>query len=487
MSNVVSAVWEHEPGKIAVRAGGTALSYRDLTARAGAFGELLTERGIRPGDRVLLVAPTGLEFTVAYLGALAVGATVVTVNPLCAVPEFEYFLTDSGCSLVVTQEDCAERPGKAAEKTGVGVLVIPADLGSARDFRPLPRADTDVAVLLYTSGTTGRPKGAMLTHGNIAAAVTAYHELLTITSAERFGTALPLFHVFGQVAVLMSALRAGASVSLVTKFSGEALLDLAAEHRLTILCGVPTMWIGMLHATSAAELSDLRLAASGGAGLPAEVARTFEDRFGVTVLDGYGLSETASAGSFARPGRPAKEGSAGQPLPGLTIRVLDDDGDPVPVGEVGEVTISGPVVFAGYWGRESNGNVVHTGDLGRMDDDGYLWIVDRKKDLIIRGGYNVYPREIEEQLYAYPGVQEAAVVGVPDARLGEEIAAVVVPAANARIDPAELRGWLAERVAAYKVPRLYQLVEELPRGSTGKLLKREIDRDAVARNAVRAR
>lgn len=305
---------------------------------------------------------------------------------------------------------------------------------------------------------------------------------------DRMGTALPLFHVFGQACVMGTAFRTGASLSLLRPFSGPAVLQMAAAHEITILCGVPTMWNAMLHADidlSSKDLPRLRLAASGGAALPFEVAKAFNDRFGCMVLDGYGLSETTGAATFNVPDGKRKEASVGPALPGLEVAVVDADGKPLPPGEAGEVAIKGPVVMRGYWRRpDATAEVMRdgwflTGDVGRQDEDGYVWIVDRKKELIIRGGYNVYPREIEEILYAHPLIREAAVIGVPDERLGEEIAAIIALHPGASLDPAELREWLEERLATYKIPRIYQYMDELPRGSTGKILKRAIDRDAV--------
>src|SRR5699024_2884766 len=323
---------------------------------------------------------------------------------------------------------------------------------------------------------TGTPKGAVLTHGNLLGCGAGLSEALDLTADDRLGTALPLFHVFGQAAVMCTIYSACGSLSLLRPFDPAALLRMAADQRLTGLAGVPTMWNAMLHAeteVTAEDLSSLRLACSGGAALPLEVAKAFRDRFGALVLDGYGLSETAGAATFNRAIHPRKEMSVGRALPGGALAILDENRRRLAAGEVGEVAISGPYVMSGYWQRPEATDAVFegewflTGDIGRMDEDGDLWIVDRMKDLVIRGGYNVYPREVEEVLYGHPDVREVAVIGVPDARRGEELAA-------------ELRGWLEERVAAYKVPRIYHLVEALPKGATGKILKRQIDRDEVA-------
>ncbi|WP_432843097.1 AMP-binding protein [Dactylosporangium sp. CA-092794] len=497
MTNAVAAIWAHAaaaPDRPAVRTPEITWSYGELVRRSAAFADRLARAGIDAGDRVLLCAPTEPGFVAAYLGILARGAVAVTVNTQCAPAELEYFLRDAGCALAVAHAEVTGRLGPAAEATGTPLWTLPlAEAPPGGDVLPAERADDDLAVLLYTSGTTGRPKGAMLGHGNLSAAADAYCGLLSITAEDRIGTALPLFHVFGQVGVLLTALRAGAGMSLLRPFSAAGLLAMAAGHRLTMVSGVPTMWLEMLHATTGVgreELAGLRAACSGGAAMPLEVARAFRDRFGPEILDGYGLSETASAGALRDPAWPAKEGSVGPAVPGLRLAILDDGGEPLPSGAVGEVAIHGPAVGQGYWGRPQDTAEVlrdgwfRTGDLGRMDDEGYLWIVDRKKDMIIRGGYNVYPREVEEALYEHPEVREAAVIGVPDPRLGEEVAAVLVVAGP--VDPDGLRAWLEERLAVYKVPRLYHFVDALPRGATGKLLKRDIDRSAVLTRARRA-
>lgn len=503
MTNAVRPVWQHaerRPDATALRAGRSVWTYAEAAGQADSFRARLGEAGVRPGDRVLLAAPTGPEFVFAYLGVLAHGAVAVPVSPQCTSAELQYFLRDADCVLAVASGETADALRRAAAGTGAGFWTLPPGGTGTRDASTPGRvheADAgEAAVLLYTSGTTGRPKGAVLTHGNLASAAGIYAGLLDVSADDRVGTALPLFHVFGQVAVLLMAVQAGASVSVLHPFSGAAMLRMAAEHRLTIVSGVPTMWNEMLHADTpvlADQLAGLRLAASGGAALPREVARAFRERFGTTVLEGYALSETSAAAAFNHPGRPVREGSVGQALPGLRITVLDDGGQPLPAGRVGEIAVRGPVVTSGYWRRpeataqSTRGGWFLTGDMGRMDDEGYLWVVDRKKDMIIRGGYNVYPREIEELLYEHPAVREAAVVGVPDDRLGEEVAAVLVMDPSTAVELEELRAWLARRLASYKQPRLYHTVQSLPRGSTGKLLKQGIDRAELRRRARRVR
>jgi long-chain acyl-CoA synthetase len=495
MSNAIEALWAHAENqgeRIALRENERSWTYAELRQRIAAYARRVIDAGIQPGDRVLLIAPTSMEFVVAYHGLMASGVIAVTVNVLSTRQELEYFAADADCSLIIAWHESTDAAAETAKNLKLPFWTLTPDPAGPEpvDLAGLPVqvADDDVAVLLYTSGTTVRPKGAELMHRNLISCSLALREALGMDENDRMGTALPLFHVFGQACVMGTAFRTGASLSLLRPFSGPAVLQMAAAHEITILCGVPTMWNAMLHADVALgskDLPKLRLAASGGAALPFEVAKAFDERFGCMVLDGYGLSETTGAATFNVPDGKRKEASVGPALPGLEVAIVDSDGKPLPPGEAGEVAIKGHVVMRGYWRRPDataevmRGEWFLTGDVGKQDEDGYVWIVDRKKELIIRGGYNVYPREIEEILYAHPLIREAAVIGIPDERLGEEIAAIIALHPGASLDPVELRKWLEERLATYKVPRIYQFMGELPRGSTGKILKRAIDRDAV--------
>lgn len=498
MTNAASLIWdraEQTPDALALREGDRSWTYAQL--RSGIRGAMaqLGEHGVGPGARVLVVVPTSAEFVLTYHAVLALGATAVTVNPLCTTRELAHFVDDAGCTVALGWHEGADAVTTTAQSAGVPLWILePGCVLPDGDAEPAEVASDDAAVLLYTSGTTGAPKGAVLTHGNLLACGAALASALDLSPQDRMGTALPLFHVFGQAAVMFTAYTVGGSLSLQRPFDPGAMLRMAVDQRLTGIAGVPTMWNAMLHVdtdVTAEDLSELRLASSGGAALPLEVAKAFRERFGAVVLDGYGLSETAGASTFNRAIHPRKEMSVGRALPGSRLAILDEDRNELPPGEVGEVAIDGPFVMREYWNKpEATAAVRHgdwflTGDIGRMDDDGDLWIVDRKKDLVIRGGYNVYPREVEEVLYGHPDILEAAVIGVPDERLGEEIAAVITPQPGRSIDPTELRIWLEERVAAYKVPRIYQLVEALPKGATGKILKRAIDRGDIATTGER--
>jgi long-chain acyl-CoA synthetase len=496
MSNTAQAIWDHaaaDPQRIAIRGAGEPWTYGRLVERASAFAARLAGAGIAPGERVILVAPSVPEFAAAYYGLHAAGAVAVTVNTMSTRPEIEYALTDAEGSLVVAWHEVGEAPAAAAQAPGVPCWTLEADLADvpaapAAAVAPHAVAQDDTAVLLYTSGTTGRPKGAQLTHGNLVACASIFDEVLEVAAEDRMGTALPLFHVFGQAVVMGSTLRAGASLSLLARFEAEALLAMLRRDRLTIMSGVPTMWNALLHAAEGydrADFASLRLAASGGASLPAEVIRAFTERFGCVILEGYGLSETTGAATFNGIHRERKAGAVGIALPRCKVEVRGDDGAVVPEGEVGEVHIRGPVVMKGYYNRpEATAEALvdgwlRTGDLGTKDADGDIRIVDRKKDLIIRGGYNVYPSEVEEVLYEHPAILEVAVIGVPDDHYGEEVAAVLALRDGQALEPAELRLWAKERLSAYKVPRLFQVVDALPKGATGKILKRSIDTGAV--------
>jgi long-chain acyl-CoA synthetase len=352
---------------------------------------------------------------------------------------------------------------------------------------PAPREAGDTAVILYTSGTTGSPKGAQITERNLRACAEAFEDVLELGEADRFATALPLFHIFGQAVVLGSSLLAGASVTLQARFDPVALIDLLRRDRITMLAGVPTMYSAMVGAASDAgpeDFAGLRLAASGGASLPAEIIRRFEERYGCAILEGYGLTESTGAATFNGLHRRRKVGSVGIPLPGSEVRIVGEGGEMRAEGEIGEILVKGPIVMKGYWNRaEATAQTLrdgwlHTGDLGRQDADGDVQIVDRLKELIVRGGYNVYPREVEEVLYAHPDIAEAAVLGVPDEHLGEEVGAAVVLRPGAVGDPQALRSWAKERLSAYKVPHLLAFCDELPKGPSGKVLKRAINLDS---------
>jgi long-chain acyl-CoA synthetase len=411
------------------------------------------------------------------------------MNPLLKGREVAYYLGDSGARFIFAWHGFADEARSGAERVDSEVIVVvPAtfsELAAAAklDERVADRDADDLAVILYTSGTTGTPKGAELTHANLVRnAEVLCADLLRLTPDDVIFGGLPLFHSFGQTCALNAAMASGACVTLLPRFAPDHALQILAEHRVTVFEGVPTMYVALLgHPDRAGyDVSALRVCVSGGAALPVEVLRGFEEAFGCLVLEGYGLSETSPVASFNHPDRERKPGSIGTPIRGVEMRVLDKEGEEVPRGEIGEIVIRGHNVMRGYWRKpEETAKAIpdgwfRTGDLGRIDKDGYFEIVDRKKDMIIRGGYNVYPREIEEVLYEHPAVAEAAVIGLPHQALGEEVGAAVVVKPGSDVTAEELREHVKAQVAAYKYPRAVWLVDALPKGPTGKILKREI-------------
>ena len=476
-------------GRVAVRVDNAAMTYRALDEASARVAGLLLERGLTPGDRVGIMMPNVAEVPVVYYGVLRAGGVVVPMNPLLKGREVAFYLGNSGAGLVFAWHAFADQARAGADQAGADLVVVDAEsfpelLASANpEYQVADRASEDTAVILYTSGTTGQPKGAELTHGNlISNTEVSRADIVRAGPDDVIFGGLPLFHVFGQTVAMNVAVAAGACLTLLPRFDAAHALQIVTDHRVTVFEGVPTMYVALLHLPDrdGYDTSALRMCISGGAALPVEVLRGFEEAFGVPVLEGYGLSETSPVASFNHPGRVRKPGSIGTPIRDVELRAVDEEGKEVPQGEVGEIAIRGPNVMKGYWQRpEATAQAVrdgwfHTGDLARVDEDGYFFIVDRKKDLIIRGGYNVYPREIEEVLYEHPAVAEAAVIGLPHPALGEEVAAAVALKPGAAISAEDLRAYVKGQVAAYKYPRHLWLVEALPKGATGKIQKRDI-------------
>jgi long-chain acyl-CoA synthetase len=493
MVNVVASVWEHaaqDPDRIAIRSPRGGLTYGELRDASARVAGAVRDARIGPLDRVVLIAPSVIEFPVVYYGLHAVGASVITMNTMATASEIGYVLDDAEASLVIAWHECADSARAAAAERGLEFWVLQD--GAEYDAEPVTEAHDhapdDTAIILYTSGTTGRPKGVELTASNLIETPASFLPVLNLTAEDRFGTALPLFHVYGQAVIMNLVLVTGASLSLLSPFDPEKMLQMVTRDDLTCLAGVPTMWNAMLHASpesGPADFAHLRLATSGGASLPVEVMRAFGERFDCTILEGYGLTESTGAATFNDLNRPQKVGTTGPALPGTSIEVRDESGAVVGPDVVGRVFLKGPTIMKGYWNRpeitaaDLVDGWLDTGDLGKLDADGFLSIVDRAKDLIIRGGYNVYPREVEEVLYRHPEVVEVAVIGVPDPHFGEEVAAVVALSPGSTLTGEELRTWAKVELSAYKVPRLYQFVASLPKGATGKILKREIDRTSI--------
>ena len=464
---------------------GTTVSYAELGARVESAAALLAGHGVARGDRVAIVLPNAPSFVEAYFGALRLGAVVVPVNVLLRPAEIEERLGVVSASAVVFDSERAPLVTGPAERLEVTQIRFDADHGLFADAPLVERDPADPAVILFTSGTSGVSKGAVLTHGSIGAAARNAAEALGFGPADVILGAAPFSHVLGQSTGLIATLATGGAVAVVPRFDPVETLGLMVTTGTTVLLGVPTMCIALCEAArSAPALPPLRLAHVGGAPVPVEVTREFEATFGADVYEGYGLTEISGIATTYRTGEPRKPGSVGRPLGDTELQIVSLDGGLVPVGEVGEIRFHGSSVIPGYWGgaEVSADGWLATGDLGRVDEDGYLFIVDRLKDMIIRNGYNVYPREVEEVLYEHPDVLEAAVIGIPDPRLGDEVVALVKPRPGAVCDPVEIQQWVRERVAAYKYPRHVVVVESLPTGPTGKILKREIDREQLARD-----
>jgi long-chain acyl-CoA synthetase len=491
------------PGKTALVLGTVRITYAQLLDTVERLAAGLARIGVRRGQHVALLLPNVPQFTISYYAAQLLGCPVVPLNVLLTKDDIEYHLKDSDAVALIAWEGflAAAQPACAAVPSGARLIVAKADpndtsapagahslnalmSGDAAVREPADTRPDDTAVILYTSGTTGRPKGAELSHFNL------WHNAESIaTKLMQYGKeavslcVLPLFHSFGQTVIQNATLLSGGTVVLVPRFDPKAVFELMQEHRITVFAGVPTMYFALLHYPDAEryDVSSLRYCVTGGAPMPVEVLRSFDRKYGVSILEGYGLSETSPAASFNRLDRPRKPGSIGLPLPGVELKLIDEAGNAIDENLVpGEICIRGPCVMKGYYKRpEATAESVtngwfKSGDVAHRDSDGFYFIVDRKKDMIIRGGFNVYPREIEEVLYAHPAVLEAAVIGVPHERHGEEIKAIVVAKPGSVIDADEMIAYCKERLAAYKYPRLVEVRESLPKTATGKILKRAL-------------
>ncbi|MEO6317923.1 MAG: long-chain fatty acid--CoA ligase [Acidimicrobiales bacterium] len=477
------------PDRPAIRLDAQTLTYAALDGAVARAVGVLRGEGVGVGDRVGILLPNVPYFPIVYNAVLRLGAVVVPMNPLLKAPEVAYHLADAGAEVLLAWHGFETESVAGAATAGARcTLVRPGDfedrLAAVEPVNAVvERSNDDAAVIIYTSGTTGKPKGAVLTHGNLRAGAQVALELVGAGPDSVTLATLPLFHVFGMNSLLNTTVLARGLLTLVPRFDPVAVLQVIERDRVTTFAGVPTMYTALLHhpERSRFDVSTLELCVSGGSALPVEVLRGFDEAFGATILEGYGLSETTGMASFNLQHRPRKPGSIGVPVGGTEMRVVDDEGADVESGQPGEIVMRGPFVMQGYWNdpvataEAMRDGWFHTGDVATVDEDGYFFIVDRKKDLIIRGGYNVYPREIEEVLYTHPAVLEAAVVGVPHDALGEEVGAAVVLKPGEQASADDLRELVRSQVAAYKYPRVVWFVDELPKGPTGKILKREID------------
>ncbi len=500
---------------------GRPLFYRDLARQIEGFATGLRLHGIQPGERVALLLPNIPPFLPAYFGTILAGATAITMNPTYRPPEIRHIFTDAQISAAVVWSDILPLVQQAIADTTRPPLLISVSLpttegsallaavteptspstgpltfeqflgeavaASATGKTPQPVAEPlpdDTAVILYTSGTTGKPKGAMLTHRNILSNAQAVIELAELTSNDVLLSVLPLFHVFGSTVCMVAPLLAGTPIILMPKFDPRRLLPTIQQHKVTILAGVPSMYALLLRTPfSTEDISSLRLCVSGGSALPGEVLRTFKTKFGIPLIEGYGLTESSPVATFNPPKGVQKEGSIGLPVPGVEVQIHDITGQQLPIGQIGELVIRGPNVMKGYYNlpeetaQTIRNGWLYTGDLGYRDEDGYFFIVDRAKDVIIKGGLNVYPRELEEVLLTHPKIAEAAVVGIGDPTKGESIKACITPREGQELTREEVIDYMRERVAPFKVPNLvefYPLPIGLPKNTTGKVLKTEL-------------
>ena len=504
----------NHPDRLAVVLGERRLTYGQLDAAANQVANLLVARGIEPGDKVALTCPKLPWFPIAYYGILKAGAVVVPLNVLLKGREIGYHLADAQAKAYLCFEGTADLPMGAEGHAGFSgaedceqFLLITADpaapspiggmetLGSALAGQPgtfasVQTAETDPAVILYTSGTTGQAKGAELSHANLVFnALTCNRLFQSMPATDTHLVVLPLFHSFGSTVDMNAGFAAASTLVLLPRFEATAAVGLLQSADITFFAGVPTMYWGLLGALTddvdvARIAANLRVAVSGGASLPVEILKEVRRRFGVQILEGYGLSETSPVATFSDPYREPRPGSIGVPVWGVELRLVDERGDPIEgANEIGEIAIRGHNVMRGYYNRpDATAEVLRdgwfrTGDLARRDGDGFYYIVDRAKDMIIRAGFNVYPREVEEVLMTHEAVSLAAVVGVPHAENGEEIKAFVILNDGASVTEDELIAWSREQMAAYKYPRLVEFTTSLPMTATGKLLKRELKRE----------
>ncbi|MDA0350843.1 MAG: long-chain fatty acid--CoA ligase [Chloroflexi bacterium] len=491
LGTILQASAAERPDHPALIIGDQSFTYAQLDRAARGVATALLARGLQPGDHISIMIPNVPQFPVAYYGALYAGLAVVPLNVLLTAEEVAYHIEDSESKLLIGHtlfQDPAVGGGRAAD---VDVIWADGDDGKALmdlaasepidEVYPTPADST--AVILYTSGTTGRPKGAELSHSNLFMNCSMVVPRLFPLNHEDVALAtLPLFHSFGQSVVLNATIAAGGTVVLLPRFTPQDVFELIQKHKITMFAGVPTMYFGLLHHPEGDkyDASSLKYALTGGAAMPVEVMNAFEARFPVKILEGYGLSETSPVASFNMLDRPRKVGSIGYPVWGVEMAILDENDQPVADGERGEICIRGHNIMTGYFKRaEANAETMkngwfHSGDIGIKDPDGSYSIVDRVKDMIIRGGYNVYPREVEEVLYAHPAIVEAAVIGIPHEEYGEEVKAVIVLGAGHTLEAAEVIAYTKEHLAAYKYPRQVEFLDTLPKGPTGKILKREL-------------
>lgn len=484
---------ENFPERLAYVYKGESATFAQLNQSVNQFAAGLSAHGIGKGDSVALLLDNCPQFVIAYYGILLTGAAVVPINPTFTSREIAYILSHSQAKAVVALPALQSSLIPLKEQLNQLQLAIytepiDSELSIAQimqnpdnDFESPYIEEDDLAVILYTSGTTGQPKGAMLSHRNLASNADAIRVLFEMQPEDRMVTVLPMFHVFCMTVCMNAPITCGATMLILPKFHPVEVIHTIREQKATVFAGVPTMYNFMLQIPDAAaeDFSSIRMCCSGGASMPVELLRRFEEKYGVIITEGYGLSEAAPATAFNPLHGARKPGSIGVDIPSVINKVVDEQGRDVPRGEVGELIVQGPNVMLGYLGMPEateqalKDGWLYTGDMARMDEEGYIYIVDRKKDMILVGGFNVYPREVEEVLYQHPSIVEAAVVGVPDEQYGEMVKAFVVRKEES-LSGEDVIHFCQDKLAKYKVPRQVDFLAELPKNSTGKIMRRAL-------------
>ena len=489
---------------------GKKINYQELDSLALAFTSALQKNQVQKGDRVAIMLPNCPQFVISYYGILNAGGIVTQVNPMSVERELEYILNDSGTESIIVLDSLYPRVKSVQARTNIKNIIVVSLQLSSDDFSPdktfesflsesngnvLPvaiDAEHDIAILQYTGGTTGRSKGAMLTHRNLLANVLQSYEFFKHEfelGKEKVLTVIPLFHVFGMTSCMNLSIYTAAESIILPRFDLEEVLNTIKNEQPTTFPGVPTMYVAITNHPRAEEygINCIETCNSGSAPMPVELLRTFERKTGSKILEGYGLSEASPTTHCNPPFAERKAGSVGIGMPSTEYKIVDlaTGTQEVPAGELGEVIIKGPQVMKGYWNMpDETANTLrdgwlYTGDIAKVDEDGYLYIVDRKKDLIIASGFNIYPRDIEEVLYEHPAVQEAVVIGVPDPYRGEDVKAIIVLKAGKEASQQEIIQYCRENLAAYKVPRSIEFREQLPKTSVGKILRRSLREEEV--------
>ena len=496
LATILEESTRKNPDKVVMILDDFKMTYRQLDEAANQVANALRANGIRPGERVGMMLPNVPHFPMIYFGILKAGCIAVPMNVLLKAPEIEYYLSDSDASAFFFWDmfageaiEGANRVSSIKHKVQVGLMPGEAPGGNVdffqfigpqpKEFDSVATGADDICLLIYTSGTTGKPKGAALTNFNLFECCHLGTHMFEFKDDDVIMATLPMFHSFGLSNVVNGSIHGGITMTLLPRFDADKALQIMQRDKVSLFLGVPTMYFAMLHhpERSTYDTSTLRLCVSGGASIPGEVISAWEKAFGTKILEGYGLSETSPTATFNQLEAGQKVGSIGTPLWGVRVKIFDDEGKPVAQGERGEICIKGHNIMKEYWRNPRateeaiKDGWFHTGDIGYEDEEGFFFIVDRKKEMIIRGGFKVYPREIEEVIYQYPKVAEAAVIGMIDEKFGEEVHAVVAPKPGQTIDTAELQAFIKERVASYKYPRTIEVWPELPKGPTGKIMK----------------